>query len=164
MLLAFFRPEYCTTQQLSCSYPSLTVYSRIWCAFKNNCSYSLKSDVKAILPVPGSLEKGSLLLHPVCCVSSPWQPTTGHPRKQMNFSSPSCRSRGNTEFSPLQRSTATRTKDHFHPKGHITDPFSYFSKAISLFFSSLWAGSKLQAHALGHLSCGQGSLLMAAKS
>jgi len=63
----------------------------------------------------------------------------------------------------LSKAELQRTKDHFHPEGHITDFILLFQGHL-IIFSPLRAGSKLQAHVLGHLSCSQRSLLMAAKS
>ena len=138
MLLMFFRLEYHTTHQLSCSYPSLIVYSKILCAFKNDCSYSLRSDLKAILPVWGKLEDGSFPPHPIYFVCPSWQPTTGHPGKQTSFASPLCHSADNAECSPLQLGTVkgrvAKDKGSFPPRRPHHRLYSPFPRPSHYFF------------------------------
>lgn len=120
--------------------------------------------MEVILPVSGNLEKGSFLPHPIHFFPlSPCQHITDHPGKQTIFSSPSCHSDGNAEFSPWQRKAATKTKDNFHPEATPQTLPPTSPGPCHYFFSPLWAGSKLQAHALGRLSCGQCNLLRAAE-
>lgn len=120
--------------------------------------------MEVILPVSGNLEKGSFQPHPIHFF--PPFPMPAHHRpswEETIFSSPSCHSDGNAEFSPWQRKAATKTKDNFHPEATPQTLPPTSPGPCHYFFSPLWAGSKLQAHALGRLSCGQCNLLRAAE-
>lgn len=112
-----------------------------------------------MLPASVSLKKGSFLPHALFSPMIAHHKCTDHSVQAILPSPLGCCS-GNAEFNALQQNAATQKKDHFHLEVHITDSFTASLKLRPSHY--LRAGSQLQMHALGRLSCGHCSLLMPA--